>query len=114
MKNEAKKIQAETLPSPQKLLQQELWSKAIVNVSTMSNLSAEESNIAKLLADYKKKSSIPQKSAKLKVILYLILGLAAAHKVFSYQGDWMCIIFSMYWCNKNSENHSKFPVKPII
>jgi len=66
LKNEAKKIKTETPPSPQKLLQQELWKKAIENVSVMSDLSAEENSIAKLLADYKKKSSIPQKSAKLK------------------------------------------------
>jgi len=67
LKTEAKKIKTETTPpSPQKLLQQELWKKAIENVSVMSDLSAEENSIAKLLADYKKKSSIPQKSAKLK------------------------------------------------
>jgi len=46
---------------------QELWYKAIQNVSNMTDLPDEESSIAKLLGDYKNKSSIPQKSKKLKV-----------------------------------------------
>lgn len=69
LKKEGEKT-IETPPNPQKLLQQELWGKAIENVSKASNLSDEESNIAKLLADFKKKSSIPQKSTKLKVYIF--------------------------------------------
>lgn len=73
MKKEGEKIKAETPPKPEKLALQELWSKAIQNVSNMTNLSEEESSIAKLLGDYKNKSSIPQKSKKLKVRRYLLL-----------------------------------------
>lgn len=72
MKKEGEKIKVETPPNPEKLALQELWSKAIQNVSNMTNLSEEESSIAKLLGDYKNKSSIPQKSIKLKVRRYLI------------------------------------------
>ncbi|VVC40665.1 Hypothetical protein CINCED_3A009907 [Cinara cedri] len=64
LKKEAVKAKVDTPPSPHKLIQQELWGKAIVNVSNLSTLSDEESSIAKLLADYKKKSSIPFKSLK--------------------------------------------------
>lgn len=74
MKKEAEKIaKVETIPNPQKVVQQELWKKAIQNVSKMSNLSDEESSLAKLLDDYKKKDSIPQKSLKLKVNIQSIL-----------------------------------------
>jgi len=67
LKKEGEKTtKVESVPSPQKILQQELWRKAIENVAKMSNLSDEESSIAKLLVDYKIKASIPQKSAKLK------------------------------------------------
>jgi len=67
LKKEGEKTtEVESVPSPQKILQQELWRKAIENVAKMSNLSDEESSIAKLLVDYKIKASIPQKSAKLK------------------------------------------------
>lgn len=73
LKKEGEKTPHVVVPqSPQKILQQELWSKAIVNVSNMSNLSNEENSIVKLLADYKTKSSIPQKSTKLKVSFCLI------------------------------------------
>lgn len=73
LKKEAEKATyVEAPPNPHKLLQQELWKKAIENVSKMSNLSNEESSVVKLLADYKKKASIPQKCAKLKVSFYLI------------------------------------------
>lgn len=67
LKKEAEKTKVEALPSPAKVLQQELWNKAIENVSNISDLSGDESSIVKLLADYKRKSSIPQKSIKLKV-----------------------------------------------
>lgn len=73
LKKEAEKIKVEVPLSPHKALQQELWGKALLNVSNMSNLSDEEESIAKLLSDYKKKSSIPQKRIKLKVNIYLIL-----------------------------------------
>lgn len=73
LKKEAEKtIKVETVPSPQKVLQQELWKKAIENVGKMSNLSDEESSIVKLLVDYKTKASIPQKSSKLKASFCLI------------------------------------------
>lgn len=73
LKKEAKASTIESPQNPQKILQQELWSKAIVNVSNMSNLSEEVSSIIKLLADYKKKSSIPSKNLKLKVSLVLFI-----------------------------------------
>ncbi|NP_001156044.1 uncharacterized protein LOC100158668 [Acyrthosiphon pisum] len=66
LKKEGEKIKVETPPNPEKLALQELWSKAIQNVSNMTNLSEEESSVAKLLGDYKNKSSIPQRSTKLK------------------------------------------------
>ncbi|XP_050421134.1 DNA ligase 1-like [Adelges cooleyi] len=56
---------AQTSPNPLKALKQELWVKAIINVSA-ADLPAEESSVAKLLADYKKKESIPQYETKLK------------------------------------------------
>jgi len=67
LKKEGEKIKVETPPNPEKLVLQELWTKAIQNVSNMTNLSDEESSIAKLLGDYKNKASIPQKNKKLKV-----------------------------------------------
>lgn len=73
LKKEAEKDKVDVSLNPHKILQQELWSKAILNVSNMSNLSDEEESIAKLLSDYKKKSSIPQKRIKLKVNIYFIL-----------------------------------------
>ncbi|XP_060870539.1 mitotic apparatus protein p62-like [Metopolophium dirhodum] len=66
LKKEGEKTKVETPPNPEKLALQELWSKAIQNVSNMTNLSEEESSVAKLLGDYKNKSSIPQRSSKLK------------------------------------------------
>jgi len=72
LKKEGEKVKVETPPNPEKLALQELWSKAIENVSNMTNLSEEESSIAKLLGDYKNKSSIPQRSIKLKVRHYII------------------------------------------
>lgn len=73
LKKESVKAKVEIPLSPQKLLQQELWSKAISNVSLMTNLTDEESNITKILADYKKKSSIPHKNIKLRVSFYFKL-----------------------------------------
>lgn len=67
LKKEAEKTKVEAPTNPAKVLQQELWSKAIENVSNISDLSDDESSIVKLLADYKRKASIPQKSIKLKV-----------------------------------------------
>lgn len=67
LKKEAEKTKVEAPTNPAKVLQQELWNKAIENVSNISDLSDDESSIVKLLADYKRKSSIPQKSMKLKV-----------------------------------------------
>lgn len=72
LKKEGEKIKVVTPPNPEKLAQQEFWAKAIQNVSSMTNLSAEESSIAKLLGDYKNKASIPQRKIKLKVRPYLI------------------------------------------
>lgn len=69
LKKEGEKIKVETPPNPEKLALQELWAKAIQNVSNMTDLSDEESSIAKLLGDYKNKTSIPQKNKKLKVRL---------------------------------------------
>ncbi|XP_022181651.1 glutamic acid-rich protein-like [Myzus persicae] len=66
LKKEGEKVKVETPPNPEKLAIQELWAKAIQNVSNMTDLSDEETSIAKLLGDYKNKSSIPQKSKKLK------------------------------------------------
>ncbi|XP_015364539.1 PREDICTED: glutamic acid-rich protein-like [Diuraphis noxia] len=66
LKKEGEKIKVETPPNPEKLALQELWAKAIQNVSNMTDLSEEETSIAKLLGDYKNKSSIPQKNKKLK------------------------------------------------
>ncbi|KAL5239883.1 hypothetical protein ACI65C_007293 [Semiaphis heraclei] len=66
LKKEGEKIKVETPPNPEKLALQELWAKAIQNVSNMTDLSDEESSIAKLLGDYKNKTSIPQKNKKLK------------------------------------------------
>lgn len=70
MKKEGEKVKAEVPISPHKALQQELWDKAILNVSNMPNLSDEEGSITKLLSDYKKKSSIPQRRIKLKVNVF--------------------------------------------
>lgn len=67
LKKEAAKTKVEEPSSPLKALQQELWNNALVNVSNMSDLSDEESSVVKLLANYTKKSSVPQKSIKLKV-----------------------------------------------
>lgn len=64
LKKEAAKSGVESAPSPKKILQQELWNKAIINVSTQTDLSDVESSIVKLLADYKTKSSIPLRSSK--------------------------------------------------
>jgi hypothetical protein len=72
LKKEGEKVKVVTPPNPEKLALQELWAKAILNVSNMTNLSEEESSIAKLLVDYKNKSSVPQKRTKLKVRPYLI------------------------------------------
>jgi len=66
LKKEGEKVKVETPPNPEKLALQELWAKAIQNVSNMTNLSEEESSIAKLLVDYKNKSSVPKKRTKLK------------------------------------------------
>lgn len=72
LKKEGEKVKVETPPNPEKLALQGLWAKAIQNVSNLTNLSDEESSIAKLLGDYKNKSSVPQKKIKLKVILIYI------------------------------------------
>ncbi|XP_026807058.1 acidic leucine-rich nuclear phosphoprotein 32 family member B-like [Rhopalosiphum maidis] len=66
LKKEGEKVKVVTPPNPEKLALQELWAKAILNVSNMTNLSEEESSVAKLLVDYKNKSSVPQKRTKLK------------------------------------------------
>lgn len=67
LKKEAEKTEVVAVtPSLTKIVQQELWSKAIANISKKSTLSDEESSIVKLLADYKTKSSIPQKKIKFK------------------------------------------------
>ncbi|CAH1722038.1 unnamed protein product [Aphis gossypii] len=66
LKKEGEKVKVETPPNPEKLALQGLWAKAIQNVSNLTNLSDEESSIAKLLGDYKNKSSVPQKKIKLK------------------------------------------------
>lgn len=69
LKKEGEKVKEEASPSSlKKSLQQELWSKAISNVSTKSSLSEEESCIVKLLANYKT-ASIPQKKIKFKVFI---------------------------------------------
>uniref|UniRef100_A0A2S2NPT2 Glutamic acid-rich protein-like n=1 Tax=Schizaphis graminum TaxID=13262 RepID=A0A2S2NPT2_SCHGA len=66
LKKEGEKVKVVTPPNPEKLALQELWAKAIQNVSNMTSLSEEESSITKLLVDYKNKSSVPQKRTKLK------------------------------------------------
>lgn len=83
LKKEAEKTKVEVPSNPVKVLQQEVWNKAIENVSNMSELSDEESSIVKLLADYKRKSSIPLKSIKLKVGNNLYL---------------LCILFILIYC----------------
>jgi len=70
LKKEGEKPKVETSSSPFKILQQDLWFKAIDNVSKKTNLSDVESNIVKLLSDYKNKSSVPQKKIKFQVLFY--------------------------------------------
>ncbi|XP_025408990.1 guanine nucleotide-binding protein-like 3 homolog [Sipha flava] len=66
LKKESDKAQVESPIDPQKLLQRELWNKAVVNVSNKAGLSDVENCIVKLLADYKSKNSIPMKNNKFK------------------------------------------------
>lgn len=94
LKKEAEKTpHVKASQSPQKILQQELWSKAIRNVSNMSNLSNEESSIVKLLADYKTKSSIPQKSTKLKVCFCYYLFV----KIIYYFSNYFLSVFIEFY-----------------
>ncbi|XP_050545445.1 glutamic acid-rich protein-like [Daktulosphaira vitifoliae] len=67
LKKEGEKVKAEQKSiSPIKVLQNELWTKAIKVVADKSDLPDKESGIAKLLANYKKQDSIPRKETKLK------------------------------------------------
>lgn len=74
LKKESDKVKGVESPTnPQKILQRELWNKAIVNVSNQAGLSEVENCIVKLLADYKTKNSIPMKSSKFNVSIFLNL-----------------------------------------
>lgn len=72
LKKESDKAQVESPINPQKILQRELWNKAIINVSNKTGLSDVENCIVKLLADYKSKNSIPMKNNKFKVSFSII------------------------------------------
>lgn len=73
LKKESDKAKVESPINPQKLLQRELWNKAIVNVSSKTGLSDVENCIVKLLADYKTKNSIPMRNRKFKVSFVFII-----------------------------------------
>lgn len=68
LKKVGEKLKVEA--SPFKIQQQDLWFKAIDNVSKKPDLSEQESIIVKLLSEYKNKSSIPHKKIKLQVLFY--------------------------------------------